>query len=301
MSEENPITASDVFDHLLLSALWGASFLFMRIAAPEFGPTVLIGLRCAIGAITLVIILGFACGLKGLNQKRWQGMAIGVINSAIPFVLIAFASLTISSGVLSIVNALAPFWGAFIGWLWLRSTLTSWQIVGLVIGFFGVALLILSGPRSVSVENMAGLWAMLAGLLSTVFYGFAANFAKKYLVNTQPLVNATNSQIGAALVLVVPSVLLWPSEPISLTAWVSLIALGVLSTGYAYVLYFRLIDRIGASRAITVVFVVPLFGVAFGWLFLKESISASMIAAGFVIALGSALSLKLLPRRSVNH
>jgi len=278
MSEDSPITVSDVLDR----------------------PTVLIGLRCIIGAITLLILLGLTGGLNGLHHKRMQGMAIGIVNSAIPFVLIAFAALTVSSGVLSIVNALAPFWGAFIGWLWLRSALTSWQVAGLVIGFFGVALLIISGPRSLSVESVAGLLAMLAGVLSTVFYGFAANFAKRYLQNTQPMVNAANSQIGAALVLAFPTLILWPSEPVSLTAWASLLALGVFSTGYAYVLYFRLIDKIGASRAITVVFVVPLFGVAFGWLFLNESISVMMIAAGVVIVLGSALSLKLLPRRSAS-
>ncbi len=279
----------------MLSALWGASFLFMRIAAPEFGPAALMGLRCGIGAITLLVLLSFAGSLAHLPEKRWAGMGIGVLNSAIPFVLLAYAALTISSGVLSIINALAPFWGAFIGWLWLRSSLTGWQVVGLVVGFLGVALLIGSGSKSLAVDSAAGILALLAGILSTVFYGFSANFAKKYLHNTKPLVNAANSQIGAASVLIIPTVLLWPSQPISLTAWLSLIALGVLSTGYAYVLYFRLIEKIGASRAITVVFVVPLFAVAFGWLFLSESISAVMIVAGSVIMLGSALSLKLLP------
>jgi len=297
MSENSPITLSNVLDHLLLSALWGASFLFMRIAAPEFGPIPLIGLRCAIGAVTLVVLLGFIGGLKDLNQKRWTGMAVGVINSAIPFVLVAFAALTLGSGVLSIINSLAPFFGAFIGWLWLRSALTPWQAAGLAIGFSGVALLIVSGPKSLSVGSTAGLLALFAGVLSTVFYGYSANFAKKYLQGTKPMVNAANSQIGAALVLAIPTFFLWPNNPISLTSWASLIVLGVFSTGYAYVLYFRLIDQIGASRAITVVFVVPLFGVAFGWLLLNETLSMAMFAAGAVIILGSALSLQLLPLR----
>jgi len=244
MSENSTITLSNVLDHLLLSALWGASFLFMRVAAPEFGPFSLIGLRCVIGAITLIVLVRFAQGsggVKELNQNRWIGMAMGVINSAIPFVLIAFAALTISSGVLSIINALAPFFGAFIGWLWLRSSLTPWQVAGLFVGFSGVALLIVSGPKSLSVDSATGLIALSAAIIATVFYGYAANFAKKYLQGSQPMVNAANSQIGAALVLAIPTVLLWPSTPISLTSWVSLILLGVFSTGYAYVLYFRLI------------------------------------------------------------
>jgi len=134
-------------------------------------------------------------------------------------------------------------------------------------------------------------------VLATIFYGYAVNFAKRYLPNSNALVNATNSQIGAALALAVPTVLWWPIEPVSTLAWFSVVTLGVFCTGLAYVLYFRLIHRIGASRAITVVFVIPIFATLFGVVFLQETLSISMVVSGLIIMLGSAFSLQLLPRK----
>ncbi len=284
----------------MLSALWGASFLFMRIAAPEFGPFALVGLRCSIGAVTLIILLWWFGKLKKLPEKMTAGMTVGVLNSAIPFVLLAYASLSVTSGLLSIVNALVPFWSALIGWLWLRSALTSWQSVGLLIGFIGVALLVFTGSDTVAMSSRESLLAIGAGVLATTFYGLAANFAKKYLPNTDPLINATNSQIGATLLLIVPTLIWWPSHSISATAWASTIALGVFCTGLAYVLFFRLIENIGAPLAVTVVFVVPLFAVIFGALFLSEPVTMKMLLAGAVIVLGSSLALQIIPKRKVN-
>lgn len=294
--ESKPIEWADVLEHLLLSALWGASFLFMRIASPEFGPFPLMGMRCLIGAATLILVLGMTGELPRLREHQWTGYIVGVLNSAIPFVLLAFAALTISGGKLSIVNALVPFWGALIGWLWLRATLTRGQSIGLIIGFSGVVLLVLTGSTQTAPDELKTfLIAILAGVLATFLYGLAANCAKRYLKNTHPMVNATNSQIGASLFLVIPTVWLWPDKPVSVTSWVALIALGVFCTGLAYVLYFRLIEKIGAQRAVTVVFVVPVFAVAFGAVFLGEVVTASMVLAGVVIMLGSAMALRLLP------
>jgi len=296
-ADDNRVTAIDLLDHLMLSALWGASFLFMRIAAPEFGPLTLMGLRCAIGAVTLIVVLIAMGNIKRLKERCWTGMMIGVLNSAIPFVLFAYAALTIGSGLLSIINALAPFWGALIGWLWLRAPITRWQGVGLFIGFVGVALLVTTGASSVDTNGTQVVTAIGAAVLATAFYGFAANYAKQYLQNTDSMINAANSQIGAALVLFIPMLVWWPTESVSNLAWGAVIILGIFCTGLAYVLYFRLIAKIGASRAITVVFVLPLFAVVFGAVFLNETISLFMLAAGLVIFLGSALSLQLLPRQ----
>lgn len=295
--ETMTVTLRDLADHLLLSALWGASFLFMRVAAPEFGPFPLMGLRCLIGAITLIALLWWTGGLSRLAKYHWTGMAVGVLNSAIPFVLLAYAALSIGSGMLSVINSLVPVWGAVIGWLWLGNSLTRWQISGLVIGLFGVVVLVSAGSQSLSIDSTRGIVAILAGIAATVFYGFAANFAKRFLTNPDPMANATNSQIGATVVLLLPTVLLWPDNPVSLTAWLSVITLGVFSTGFAYVLFFRLVERIGASGAVTVVFVVPLFAASFGALLLDEVISSPMVVAGILIILGSALSLQLIPRK----
>jgi len=236
----------------------------MRIAAPEFGPVPLMGLRCVIGAITLLFLLYSVGKLTKLKQSSWMGMFVGVINSAIPFVLLAYASLTITTGVLSVINALAPLWGA------------------------GDAM---SGTYS------STFLAIAAGVLATVFYGIAVNAAKRYLPNTDAMVNATNSQVGASVVLLPLTILLWPNQPISLLAWGSLLILGIFCTGLAYVLYFRLIENIGAARAITVVIVIPLFATLFGVVFLQEDVSLAMIPAAVLIILGSALSLQLIPKR----
>ncbi len=289
---------SDVIEHLLLSGLWGASFLFMRVAAPEFGPFPLMGLRCLIGAATLIVVLWMSGGLSRLGEQRMTGYAVGVINSAVPFVLLAFAALSITGGKLSIINALVPFWGAFIGWVWLSATLTRGQSLGLLIGFFGVVLLVLSGTSTTpSGELGPYLLAVAAGVMATLLYGLAANIAKRYLQNTNALVNATNSQIGASVFLVIPLLVYWPAYPVSTQSWVAVVGLGVFSTGLAYLLYFRLIEKIGAQRAVTVVFVVPVFAVAFGALFLNEIVTVSMVAAGVVIMLGSAMALRLLPKQ----
>lgn len=299
--EFKPVALSDLLDHLMLSALWGASFLFMRIAAPEFGAFALVGIRCSIGALTLLGLLWWYGKLKKLNVKMTEGMTVGVLNSAIPFVLLAYASISVASGLLSIVNALVPFWSAFIGWLWLRSSLTHWQSLGLFIGFLGVGLLVMTGSNGVNMGSQKILIPIAAGILATVFYGVAANFAKKFLPNTDPLVNATNSQIGATILLIVPMIIWWPAQPVSFTAWFSAIALGVFCTGLAYVLFFRLIDNIGAPLAVTVVFVVPLFAVFFGAVFLHEPVTITMLFAGLVIVLGSSLALQIIPKRSVTH
>jgi len=291
-----PMRARDIVDHLLLAALWGASFLFMRIAAPEFGPVPLMGLRCVIGALTLLALLHWTSQLANLKERAVMGMIVGVINSAIPFVLLAYASLTITSGVLSVINALAPLWGALVGWLWLRTPLTAWQALGLLLGFSGVAVLMFDGGNILNQAYMTTVLAIGAGVLATLFYGIAVNVAKQYLPGTKPLVNATNSQIGAVVVLLPLTVLLWPSTPISNLAWGSVLVLGIFCTGVAYVLFFRLISNIGAGRAITVVFVIPLFATVFGVLFLQEAVSVVMIPAALLIVIGSALSLRLLPK-----
>lgn len=293
----NSVTLRDLADHILLSALWGASFLFMRVAVPEFGPFPLMGLRCLIGATTLLGLLWWTGGLSRLVKHQWTAMAVGVLNSAIPFVLLGYAALSIGSGMLSVINSLVPVWGAVIGWLWLGNSLTRWQMLGLFIGFLGVAVLIGAGSQSLSIDSVHGIVAIAAGIAATIFYGFAANFAKHFLNNPDPIANATNSQIGATAVLLLPTVLLWPKTPISLTAWLSVLALGVFSTGLAYVLFFRLVERIGASGAVTVVFVVPLFAASFGALLLDEVISLPMVVAGIFIIIGSALSLQLIPRK----
>lgn len=280
------MSARHMLDMLLLAALWGSSFLFMRIAVPEFGVAPLIELRVIIATLTLLplMLLHHSWGaLKG----QWLPLGIaGLFNTALPFCLIAYALLTIPSGIGSILNATTPMFGALIAYLWLSERLTRARVLGLCIGFLGVALLV---SDRIGIGEGYGL-AIAASLLATCSYGFAANSVRKYGQGVKPLVMATGSQIIASLLLLPLALLFWPATQPSLSAWISVIILGIGPTGLAFILYFRLIGEIGAARTTTVTFLIPVFGMAAGVLFLNESLTFAMLVGTPVIVLGTALA-----------
>jgi drug/metabolite transporter (DMT)-like permease len=227
----------DLLDLLLLAALWGGSFLFMRVAAPEFGPQALIELRVGIAAVFLLVVLA-ARGRLGLLRAHAVPMTvIGVINSALPFTLLAYATLSVTAGFASLLNATSPLWGAIVAWIWLRERLTPWRIAGLAIGFAGVLLL---AWGKVSFKPSGSGLAIAAALVATLSYGIAASYTRRRLAGVDPLAVATGSQIGAALVLAPLALLAWPARPVSAAAWASVVVMGVACTGIAYILYFRL-------------------------------------------------------------
>jgi drug/metabolite transporter (DMT)-like permease len=280
----------DLLDLLLLAALWGGSFLFMRVAASEFGPLALIELRVGVAAVFLLVVLA-ARGRLGLLRAHAAPMAVvGVINSALPFSLLAYATLSVTAGFASILNATSPLWGAIVAWVWLRERLTPWRIAGLAIGFAGVLLL---AWGKVSFKPGGTGLAILAALIATLSYGIAASYTKRRLAGVDTLAVATGSQIGAALVLLPLALLAWPARPVSLTAWASVIVMGVACTGVAYILYFRLIAHVGPARAIAVTFLVPAFAILWGAAFLGEDVTMQTAAAGLVVLAGTALSTGL--------
>jgi drug/metabolite transporter (DMT)-like permease len=280
----------DLLDLLLLAALWGGSFLFMRVAAPEFGPLALIELRVGIAAVFLLVVL-VARGRLGLLRAHAAPMAVvGVINSALPFTLLAYATLSVTAGFASILNATSPLWGAIVAWVWLRERLTPWRMAGLAIGFAGVLLL---AWGKVSFKPGGSGLAILAALIATLSYGIAASYTKRRLTGVDTLAVATGSQVGAALVLLPLALLAWPARPVSFTAWASVVAMGVACTGIAYILYFRLIAHVGPARAIAVTFLVPAFAILWGAAFLGEDVTMQTAAAGLVVLAGTALSTGL--------
>ena len=286
---------------MLLGALWGASFLFMRLGAAEFGALPTAGMRVAIAALFLLPLLLLRGQWRALS-KHWKKIfVLGMLNSGIPFALYAYALLSITTGLSSLLNATVPLFGALIAWLWLKDRPHGMKILGLLIGFVGVAML--AWGKASFKPNASGLvtgWAVLACLGACLCYGISASFTKRYLSGVPSLVIATGSQIGAALGLALPTLWLWPSQMPSTTAWLALLAVGVLCTGVAYVLYFRLIDKVGAAGSLTVTFLIPVFAVFYGMVFLGESVTAWMLFCGAVILLGTALSMGLL-KRFVQH
>lgn len=288
------MSAAVAAEFILLAALWGASFLFMRLGTLEFGPLPTAGLRVAIASLALLPVM-LSRGLWPQLRQHWKPVMIcGLINSAIPFALFSFALLSISTGLSSILNATVPLFGALVAWLWLGDKPGTSRTVGLVIGFIGVALLA-SGKASFKPDASGAVtaWGILACLLATISYAVAASFTRRYLSGLNSLMVATGSQIGAALGLALPTLLMWPAQAPSLKAWGALLALGILCTAVAYVLFFRLIEQLGPARAITVTFTIPVFAVFYGVTLLGETVTTWMLFCGVIVLCGTALATGL--------
>ncbi|GAB7536193.1 DMT family transporter [Burkholderia sp. 3C] len=268
-----------------LAAIWGASFLFMRMGAPHFGVVPLIALRVAIAAVLLAPVLRDA-GARREFRTHWRPLAVvGVMNSALPFCLLTFAALSLTAGVDSILNATTPLWTAIVAFVWLRAPMKRQQVAGLALGFVGV--LILAGGE---LGNGGTLPAVAAALLATLSYGFAGNYSKRTLAQVRPFVSAFGSQVFAAVVLVPAAIPLWPAGPLAPLDWLSVALLGTVCTALAYLLYFRLIQDAGAQYAASVTFLIPVFGLVWGAIFLREAITAQAVAGCAVILLGTALA-----------
>ncbi len=283
-----------LIDFALLAAIWGSSFMFMRVAAHDMGALPAAGLRVCIAALALLPILLFK-GLGGSLRSHWKlTFAVGVLNSAIPFVCFTYALLSITTGLSAILNATVPLFGAVIAWLWLKDRPSGSRMIGLAIGFVGVSML--AWDKASFQPDASGAttgWAVLACLLACLCYGAAASVTKRFMGGLPSLVSATGSQIGAALFLLPPTLLYWPTQAPSLQAWGAVLVLGVVCTGLAYILYFRLIERVGPARALAVTFAIPAFAVFYGVLLLGEAVTPWMVICALVIMAGTSLSTGL--------
>jgi drug/metabolite transporter (DMT)-like permease len=282
---------SVIAEFVALAALWGASFLFTRLSVGEFGALPTAFVRIAIAAAVLLPPI-LVRGLWPHLRRHWKAtFVIGAFNSGIPFALYAFALQSISTGLSAILNATAPMFGALVAWLWFNERPNASRALGLVIGFAGVALL--AGEKASFAAVAGGIapgWGMLACLAACLCYGLGASASKRYIAGVPPLVAATGSQLGAALALAAPAFFVRPPQMPGAGAWAAVAALGVLCTALAYALYFRLIERAGPARTLTVTFLIPVFAVLYGAVFLGESITPWMLACGAVVVLGTALS-----------
>jgi drug/metabolite transporter (DMT)-like permease len=231
-----------------------------------------------------------------IRRHGWQLVVVGLLSSGLPAVLYSFAVIFIPTSLSSILNATTPMFGALVAWFWLQDRPNASRTIGLLVGFAGVALLA-SGRDGGGPAQDSGLmqvWAILACLLACLCYGIAASFTKIFLSDVPPLATAAGSQLGAALVLAGPALTQLPPRMPSATAWGAALAVGVLCTAWAYVLYFRTIQALGPARAITVPYVIPIFAVFYGIVLLDETLTWRMVGCGLVIALGTALATGLL-------
>jgi len=281
----------DLLELFTLGFLWGGSFLFMRIASPEFGAVPLIAVRVTVASLFLLPFLLHAGRIGVLRERLLPLTFVGVVNSALPFCLFAFATLSLSAGFTAVINAVAPLFTALVALLWLGERLSRLGVAGLLTGLVGVILLVWD---KLNFRGDAITIGICAAMLASFSYGVAANYTRLRLTGVGSLEIATGSQVAAMVVLAPLCVWLWPATMPSAGAWVSVLVLGVASTGIAYILYFRLIARLGPSRAITVTFLVPLAAMVMGAVFLDEEVTTDMMIGCGLILLGTALATGLI-------
>ena len=272
---------------VLLAAIWGASFLFMRIAAPEYGPIPLMALRVGIAMLVMLPVLRSPAARQQLRTHRWPLFVVGVTNSAVPFCLLAYAALSVNAGMDSVLNATTPLWAALIAAAGFQVALGRQQIFGLLTGFAGVVVLVWD---SLGAGSAGVPLAIAAALLAALFYGFAVNYSKRRLAGVKPQVVAFGSQCFAALVLWPLAATCWPRHAIGASIWACVVALGVLCTAVAYLLFFRLIERAGSTYAASVTFLIPVFGVVWGAALLGETVTPSMLAGCLIVLVGTVIA-----------
>ncbi|HEY5804912.1 MAG TPA: DMT family transporter [Lysobacter sp.] len=268
----------------ILGAIWGASFLFMRVAAGDFGAMALVEVRLGLGSLVLVPFLWRA--RAQFPAKLWPKLAIiGALNSAMPFMLFAWAAKTAPAGVGAITNAMTVLFTALVGFLFFGEKIGARRAVALVAGFVGVIVLASDKTAGASIG-----WAVAAGAGASFLYGLGINLVRRHLTGLPPAAVAS-ATLGAAALLTLPfAIANWPTHAIAMKSWLSAGMLGVLCTGLAFVMYYRLIARIGAGRASTVTYLIPVFGVAWAWLLLDEPLTIKMGIAGVMILGSVALS-----------
>jgi drug/metabolite transporter (DMT)-like permease len=285
---------------ILLAAIWGASFLFLRIGVPVFGPGKLIALRVGLAAAFLLLVARFL-----RKPLAWRGnlrrfFIMGVLNSGLPFVLYAFSAQKLNASLLSIVNATAPIFGALVASVWLGTPLSRPVLIGLAISLAGVSLIL---GTSAGMHGDGWWLAICAALCAPLCYAIATNYTRRHASDI-PAFDQCHGSMWAATLAVLPFALFSPVRHTpNLHDWAAVVALALACTGWAYMIYFRLIGDIGPARTLTVTFLIPVFGVLWGALFLNEPVTGYMIGGGLIVLLGTALANGLIkvPARALHE
>lgn len=274
---------SDTLLLILLAAIWGSSFVFMRATADVFGPIVLIAIRISVAALFLLVFL--------LQKKRRQEFLnhwkilflVGSMNSAIPFSLLAYASLHLSGGTVSILNATTPVFTALIAHFWLKNFMTKLQFFGMAISISGLVFLVWD-----KVSWSIGSWLpLLAGVAAGLLYGIASTTTKKYLSDVSVMTSTAGSLFFSAILIIFVSLFFLPDfNNIHSIDWLYAITLGILCTAIAFIIYFKLVKNIGPATTASVTFLIPIFAFLWGYILLDELVTIRMWIATGIILLG---------------
>ncbi|TGG95496.1 DMT family transporter [Natronospirillum operosum] len=289
------MTTTDSLRLILLSSLWGLSFIFMRVAVPEFGPIPLILVRMGVGALCLAPLLFMSRHyLRLFWDNKGRLFIVGLINHVMPFTLLALATMQLEAGFTSLINATTPIFTALIGALLFATPVTRQQYFGLAMALFGVY--VLSANRLDFGVGGDG-WFILAALGATFCYGVATNYSKTRLSHLPARVLAAGSVTMSALILLIPGLLLWPTEPISTLAWSNALGLALFSTTVAFLIYFGLIASAGATATSTVTFLVPVTALIWAYVLLGETLTVQMVIGMVITLLGTAITTRLIRLR----
>ena len=292
----NRIRPIDAFEIIALSILWGSSYLFMRSAAPEFGPAPVVFLRLLIASVILLPILIWRVGLADARRNVRPLLALGVISTAIPYLLLAFAALSIPAGMSAILNSTMPLFGALIGYIWLGERIGRIRVFGLLLGIVGVTVLVWgklnfrsggSGPAIVAVLTSALIWAS------------AGPYTRHRLGTAHPLTTSVGTIVIGMLVVAPFALYQMPDQMPSLRSWLELLSLGAASTALGTLIYFRLLTRARTVAAMSVMFLNPVTAMIAGSLYLGEMITLQMFAGCAIVLLGTALSVGLIGERKL--
>lgn len=271
------------FQLVILSFIWGSSFLFLRIAAPEFGPILLITVRVLIAGLVLLVPLYFSKEWPVL-KKHWRAIFVsGIFGTAIPFTLVAYSALYATSSFVSILNATVPIFSVVVVYFWLKEKPSKTAFLGVTTGFIGV--LILNGDK-VSVSETFGWLAVSTGLAASFFYSLTSPHRKLYLEGVSPLVVTVGSQLFSAMAMMPLALFFLPEQMPGLAAWGSAIFLGIVCTAFALLLFFRLLMNVGIEKTISVTYLIPVSAIFLGFSVLGEPITWQIITGGSLILLG---------------
>jgi drug/metabolite transporter (DMT)-like permease len=280
------VTAADYARLVALAAIWGGSFVFMRVAAPALGPAWTAETRLALGGLALLAWFRLT-GFDPRLARHWRAyLLIGAVNSGVPFFLYAFAAMHAPASLLAVVNATAPMFGLLFGALFAGERVSAARVLGLALGAAGVALV--TRPGGEAAGPLFG-WAVAAALGACAGYGLTGVVMKRFAAGASPLGIAAGNQLAAALLLAPLLPLLPPIGAPTPLVIGNVLALALLASALAFVLYFRLIADVGATRALSVTYLIPLFGVLWGALFLGEALPPGLLAGGVLVLAGTLL------------
>jgi len=287
------VTRRDTALLVCLSAIWGASFLFIKLGVDQLAPSVVVLGRLVVGVLVLLPLVWRAGGLSVLRNRIPALVALGALNNALPFWLLGFAETRLDSGLTAVIQAAAPIFAALLaGAIDPTQHIRGVRLVGVAIGFVGVALL-------VGVQRGGEVTAALAVVLTALCYAGSVLFAGRAMRGV-PALQTSVGQLGAAAILAAPFGLAQlPGDVPSAKTILAVVALGALGSGIAYLLYFALIASAGASRAILVTYLVPAFALGYGAVFLDENVAASAVVGLLLILGGVGLATGLARRRAV--